>query len=80
MKFYSHGGFAGRVQTSRARSTGAQISLYHAEQAGLCPGGGPWATVCEDHGAILNHESLKLARQWVSAPEEWCEECREKLK
>lgn len=75
-KTYELGGFLGKVQTSRARSTGSTISIYHAEQAGFCADGGGWVTFCENHSCLINHESLKLARQWVPHPEEWCGECQ----
>lgn len=76
MKIYTKGGFLGRVQSTRARSTGTQVSIFNNEQAGFCQEGGPWATFCEDHGEIINHSTLTLARSFTSCPEEWCETCQ----
>jgi hypothetical protein len=70
-------GFAGCVQRRKARDTGSLIGIYHAERAGLDPAGGPWATMCEDHGTVINHETLRLAREHSSDPIGWCEDCRE---
>lgn len=35
----------------------------------------PWSTVCEAHGAVVSHATRRVAEQWLSHPEEWCEEC-----
>lgn len=36
-------------------------------------------TLCEDHSAIVNHETRKLAESFMASPESWCDECREIL-
>lgn len=76
---YAFNNLAGCVVQRRSRRTGMLVSLYAAEQAGLDPAGGPWATVCEDHGAIANHATLDLARAHLPAVE-WCEACQERLR
>lgn len=73
---YSHNGFAGCVQQRRNRQTGTLIGVYHGVQAGLeddpeCP----WCTVCEDHGSIVSHPTLALAKAHASWPE-WCSDCQ----
>lgn len=75
-RLYSHAGLAGCVQRHRARQTGTLVGVYHAEQAGLDPDGGPWVTVCEDHGSVINHETLAQAKSHATDPEGWCEDCR----
>jgi len=54
------------------------IGVYAAEQADLDPSGGPWVTVCEEHGELCNHPTLAEARNHATLPE-WCESCQEHL-
>ena len=64
------------VEAKRRRRTGRVVSIYRAEEEGLDPAGGPYATVCEDHGTICNHRTLAAAR--AHAPHaDWCEPCAE---
>lgn len=58
-----------------ARSTGTVVLLLNAEEADLDTDGGIWATVCEEHHNLMNHETRALARSWMSSPEQWCEDC-----
>lgn len=63
----------GPIKVARARSTGTLIEVWRTEDFGLDPAdGGPWLTVCE-HGNNVQHASRKLAIEWSSAPETWCE-------
>lgn len=57
------------------RKTGWRVGLYHAEQAGLDAAGGPWVTVCEQHGEMVNHDTLALARSHLADPRGWCWVC-----
>lgn len=75
MKHYGFGGYSGCVVTRKARTTGALVSIYNNDQAGLDADGGPWSTVCEKHSWVVSHNNLKAAQSWLSHPEEWCEEC-----
>jgi len=75
-KAYSHLGLAGLVMRRRNHRTSSRVSLYHGAQAGLdLSEGCTWATVCEDHGVILGHQSIRLARTSLSRPDDWCEGC-----
>lgn len=78
MKAYQLNGCPGLVEQRKNRLTGTVVSLYRAEQAGLDDddGASPWATVCEEHSAIVTHQSLKLARGHLACPD-WCEDCQE---
>lgn len=76
IKQYNLHGLAGLVAQRRCRKTGRLVGLYNAEQAGLDPEGGPWVTVCEEHGILCNHRSLALAYHHMTDPEGWCELCR----
>lgn len=68
----------GIVIAHRARSTGTVVGLYDTTKTSqFDPDGGRWATLCEDHSSIVNHETRKTAERFMSAPEEWCEECSE---
>lgn len=77
MRTYSHNGLAGCVQQRVAKSTGRLVGVYNGEQAGLDTdeGAAPWSTVCEEHGTVVSHSSLALARAHAAAPEGWCEDC-----
>ena len=78
MKEYAFNNLVGCVIQRRCRSTGLQVGLYHAEQADLDSSGGPWATICEEHGHIINHDTLALARSHMADPAGWCEACGER--
>lgn len=67
---------AGCRQMRRTRQ-GAVVGIYNAREAHLDEAGGAWATICEDHGVVVNHDTLALARWHASDPIGWCEECRE---
>jgi hypothetical protein len=72
---YSFNDLAGCVVQRKSRATGHLVGLYHAEQALLDADAGPWATVCEVHGHIVNHPTLALARSHLGDPTGWCESC-----
>lgn len=74
---YVFNGLAGSVVQRMSRRTGRLVGLYEAEQAALDAESGPWATVCEEHGTICNHGSLRLARHHLGDPTMWCELCQE---
>jgi len=69
-------GLAGLTDTRRARSTGTTVSLYDGEPAGLDTEGGRYQTLCEDHSTVVAHTTLRAARSWLPAPEEWCDACQ----
>ena len=71
---YAHKGRLGCVSLTRSRMHGVMVGIYRAEQADLCTEGGDWATVCEDHGQICNHLTLRTAR-WHGPACNWCEDC-----
>ena len=75
MKQYDKNGLAGCVQQTRTRYTGILVSLYNTAQADMDEGAGPWVTVCEKHSRILGHESLAVAKDFASCPQDWCETC-----
>ena len=68
---------AGAVLSRVNRKTKATITVYKASEASLDPEGGPYVTVCEQHGCLVNHESRRLARDWMTEPEAWCADCAE---
>lgn len=65
----------GIVQRRKARSTGTTVLVCEAESQGFDPDGGKYASCCETHSTIVNHENLKIALAHATSPEEWCEEC-----
>lgn len=66
---------AGWRSTHVARSTGLPVSVYDGKAQGLETIGGRWYTVCEHHGYLVSHATLRLARWHASAPEDWCGVC-----
>lgn len=62
--------------TRTCKATGARVTVTTAELAGLDPEGGPWITLCEDHGSVCNHATRALRDQHARDSSEWCEGCR----
>jgi hypothetical protein len=76
-KQYGFNGIEGCVVQRKARETGTLVGVYHGFQSGMeSDPETPWVTVCEVHGSIVGHSSLRLAMGWAADPEQWCEECR----
>jgi len=70
---YSAHGRAGCVRQVVSRATGQPVSIYHAEQAGISASD-PWVTICETHGTMASHRSLRLAEKHLPTGG-WCEAC-----
>ena len=76
VKEYDFNGLAGCVQQRRNRITGTLVGVYHGEQSGMeSDPDNPWVTVCEDHGRIVAHPSLRLALEHAADPSGWCGDC-----
>jgi hypothetical protein len=69
--------YAGVRFASYARTTGTLVLVVDGDAHGVDTDGGaqPWSTLCDDHGGVCSHETLQAARQWASAPEQWCPYC-----
>ena len=67
--------YAGLRHWARAQSTGTYVGIYDGIEAGMDTAAGRWQTVCDDHGRIISHRTLELARRHAPCPEEWCEVC-----
>lgn len=79
VKAHSLGGVAGLIEVRRNRITKLEVGLYHARQGGIdTDEENPWATVCHEHGSLVIHPSLRLARSSLAYPE-WCEDCQSVL-
>jgi hypothetical protein len=76
-KGYGFNGLAGCVTQRKNRKTGNLIGVYHGEQSGIeSDPESPWVTLCEEHGNLVCHRSLRLAMDHAAAPEMWCEDCQ----
>lgn len=66
-----------KTVTRKARSTGTLVTLGSADDLGLDNGDGTmkWYTICDKHGTAIGHPTYFVARDWASAPEEFCEFC-----
>jgi hypothetical protein len=73
---YAFNDLAGCVVQRKNRITGLLVGLYNAGQAGMDEESGKWATVCETHSTICNHETLAAAKSHLADPTMWCEECQ----
>lgn len=66
---------SGLIQRRKSKKHGVLVSVYEAVKGGFDPDGGPFVTLCEEHGSLCNHETLSLALG--HAPHcEWCEDCQ----
>ena len=63
-------------RSSRARSTKVEIVLIDNRDGKWCDGGAPWELACVDHGGSLGSHSRRHATSFMSAPEQWCDECQ----
>lgn len=76
-------GVAGKmIRESRvARVTGVLVELVDADHPECTDfqseEGGRWVTICREHTEFVQHETWKVARQFLGHPEEWCDGCRE---
>ena len=62
------------VLEQRVRSTGTTV-LLNDRCGSECWGDWRWETICVDHGTVCSHETRALATDFLSHPEEWCEDC-----
>ena len=67
--------YAGLRQWTKSRQTGTHVGVYDGEAAGMDTDGGRWQTVCEEHGNVISHATLALARAFAPIPSEWCDRC-----
>jgi hypothetical protein len=70
---------AGLLDTRMNKETGSWLSIYLADAAHLDPAGGKYVTVCEKHGTLCNHRTLKIARHHLLTAD-WCEACQSILR
>jgi hypothetical protein len=77
VKQYGFNGITGCVVQRKSRKTGRLVGVYHGVQSGMeSDPETPWVTVCEEHGMLVGHPSLRLAMGWAADPEVFCEDCR----
>lgn len=71
-------GFAGLRMSSWDKASEGWVSVYEADPAGIdSEDGGKWAVVCEQHGTVLQVETIRGATQDARrGSAEFCEECR----
>lgn len=67
---------AGAKVSARNKRTGFVVTVYDGFEAGFeSEGPDRWFTLCEEHSYLVGHRSRRYAREWMSHPEDWCEEC-----
>lgn len=64
------------VRETKARSTGTTIWVIDNRDGSFDSADLGWFTLCCTHGMVCSHESRRVAMDFASAPEEWCQECR----
>lgn len=64
-------------QQRHCRKTGVMVSIYDARHPDSVfdRDGGRWVTFCEDHGRLVNHDTLRLARSHAADSTGWCGVC-----
>lgn len=67
--------WAGYRSAAFARETGTMIVVVDGDACDLDTDAGRWQTICDDHGTIISHTTLALARSHASNPLGWCEDC-----
>lgn len=65
---------AGLKARSKSRITKTTVSIYVAEEQGMCSEGGKYAVVCEDHGTCINVDTLAQAKSILPYPD-FCDAC-----
>lgn len=79
-KQYALGGYAGKIWRGKNPFSGAEVSVYHSEQAGMDhTGGTKYHAVCEDHGTMMAETSIKGAKSAAIDSPSWCEECADAM-
>lgn len=68
--------WAGYRQAHIARDSGSMIVVLDGEAARMDTFSGRWQTVCDDHGTVISHETLALARAHAADSMSWCDACR----
>lgn len=68
----------GCEKITRARATGTLVGLYRSVEAGIeTDPDSPWSTVCEEHHAVVCHETRRGAELAMARPDDWCDDCRD---
>jgi hypothetical protein len=65
--------YAGLRHWGKARSTGTTVAIYNGDEGDFDTAGGAWSIMCETHGCVIAVDTLKMAREWVTHPEYWCD-------
>ena len=63
------------ARASRVTANRSVVTIYDGIAAQLDVSGGRWQTVCETHGHVVAHATLRLARAHYAYPWGWCESC-----
>lgn len=63
------------VRHTKARSTGATITVTRVGPGSAFEQDAGWMTMCLDHGQLVFHETRALAEDNAVAPEQWCSDC-----
>ena len=72
----NHMGKRLEIQRRRCQASGATIVVIDTKHPDnyVDPDGGRWATLCDTHGSVVNHDTQQLAVAHAAYPE-WCAEC-----
>ena len=65
----------GARYSHRNSKTGTVVTVYDSLSSSMDTDRGRWQVVCEDHASLSCYQTLRVAREWMSYPEEWCEDC-----
>ena len=76
----TQGHIAGVKFQTTQRETGTLVTVYDADVQGMDPDAGKYAVICEDHGYLVNVDTLKIAIDAARHPGwNFCDDCQELL-
>lgn len=78
--YADYAGYRGSRRTGPILADGSRgwVTVYRAEDQGMCDEAGPWAVVCETHATLLNEPTLREARESQACGSIlFCDECRD---
>ena len=72
--------YAGEVLRRRNRRTKTPVVLIDRHNGGdWIDGDYRWALLCDEHSTLLDCHTFRHAKDMLAAPDQWCENCREKI-
>jgi hypothetical protein len=71
--------YAGEVTRRKVRISGTTVVLLDRDKGGAWANDDPdnrWTLLCDEHSCVCGFERQRQARDFMSAPDEWCATCQ----